>query len=106
MRPLRGLLSVCVLLLLLVQGRAAELSPYFPPSEQKGGWRTLLPEAGEPTAEQKAKIREVGGCDWDKLAQAWEHNAASPGATGLLVIRRGHVVGEWYRDGDRTKAFN
>ena len=85
---------------------ATSLSSYFPPPEDKGGWRTLLPESGEPIAEQKEEIRKQTGCDWDKLEAAWEHNAAAPGATGLLVIRKGHVVGEWYRGGDRTKTFN
>jgi len=83
-----------------------KLSTCFPPAEGQGGWRSLLPELGEPTAEVKAKIRELGGCDWDKLSAAWEHNAAAPGATGLVVIRRGYIVGEWYRGGDRTKTFN
>jgi len=72
------------------------LSTYFPPTEEKGGWRTLLPESGEPDAAQKAKIREKAGIDWDKLTEAWKHNAAAEGGTGLLVIRKGHVVGEWY----------
>src|SRR5262249_38931028 len=31
---------------------------------------------------------------------------ANDGATGLLVIRRGHVVGEWYKGGDRKTEFN
>jgi CubicO group peptidase (beta-lactamase class C family) len=87
-------------------GRAPELSSYFPAPESKGGWRTLLPATGEPDAEQKAKIRSTAGVDWDKLSAAWDHNAAAPGATGLLVIRRGYVAGEWYRDCDRTSAFN
>jgi CubicO group peptidase (beta-lactamase class C family) len=55
---------------------------------------------------QKAKIRAEAGVDWDKLAQAWEHNAAAEGATGLLVIRHGLVVGEWYKDCDRATQFN
>jgi CubicO group peptidase (beta-lactamase class C family) len=79
---------------------------YFPPSEDQGGWRTLLPESGLPDAAQKAKIREVAGVDWDRLAQAWEFNAQIEGGTGMLVIRRGHVVGEWYQSGDRKKAYN
>ena len=82
------------------------LSGYFPPPEEQGGWRTLLPAEGEPDDSQKARIRAVGGVDWDTLKAAWEHNAAAPGATGLLVIRRGHVVGEWYKEGDRSTAFN
>ena len=24
----------------------------------------------------------------------------------MVVVRRGHVVGEWYKDGDRAAAFN
>ena len=44
--------------------------------------------------------------DWDALKAAWEHNAAAQGGTGLLVIRRGWIVGEWYRGGDRSTAFN
>lgn len=84
----------------------AKLSSYFPQPELAGGWRSLLPESGEPTAEAKAKIKETAGCDWDQLAKAWEHNAAAPGATGMIVIRRGYVVAEWYRGGDRTKTFN
>jgi CubicO group peptidase (beta-lactamase class C family) len=87
-------------------GAAPALAGYFPPPESQGGWRSLLPERGEPSAEQKSRIRETSGIDWDKLKEAWEHNVASPGATGMLVVRRGYVVGEWYRDGDRSTAFN
>jgi CubicO group peptidase (beta-lactamase class C family) len=84
----------------------AALSDYFPPPEEHGGWRTLLPADGEPDDSQKARIRDVGGVDWDSLKAAWEHNAAASGATGLLVIRHGQIVGEWYKEGDRTTAFN
>lgn len=96
----------CLLPVLADEKTKPTLSNYFPPPESQGGWRTLLPPTGDPTAEQKAKIREVGGVDWDKLAEAWSHNTSAPGATGLLVIRRGQVVGEWYRDGGPNKAFN
>ncbi|HEV3417920.1 MAG TPA: serine hydrolase [Pirellulales bacterium] len=82
------------------------LVDYFPPSEEQGGWRSLLPEQGEPDREQKARIREVAGVDWDKLREAWNYNAATDGASGLLVIRRGHIVGEWYKDCDRRTDFN
>lgn len=82
------------------------LSDYFPPPESQGGWRSLLPDSGEPDAKAKEKIRDVGGVDWDKLTGAWQHNTTAPGSTGLIVIRRGHVVGEWYRGGGRTQAFN
>jgi CubicO group peptidase (beta-lactamase class C family) len=85
---------------------ARTLSNYFPPPEEQGGWRSLLPVEGEPDDSQKARIRETGGLDWDVLKAAWEHNAKAAGGTGLLVIRRGYIVGEWYRDADRTTAFN
>jgi CubicO group peptidase (beta-lactamase class C family) len=101
--------SAAAVFLVVLVASAAEtktLSDYFPPSEPQGGWRSLLPDSGDLNAEQKAKIKEVAGADWDKLAEAWQFNAAAPGATGLVVIRKGHIVGEWYRGGDRTKAFN
>jgi len=83
----------------------AGLTNYFPPPESKGGWRTLLPEKGEPDDGQKAAIARLG-VDYDKLKEAWEYNARADGATGLIVIRKGVVVGEWYRDCDRTTTFN
>jgi len=85
---------------------ASVLSDYFPPPEEQAGWQTLLPLEGEPDDSQKARIRSAGGMEWDALRAAWNHNAAAPGATGLLVIRRGHVVGEWYKGCDRTTPFN
>jgi CubicO group peptidase (beta-lactamase class C family) len=84
----------------------AVLSDYFPPPESKGGWRSLLPDKGEPNAEQKAVLAKTAGVDWDKLKEAWEHNAAIEKSSGLLVIRRGYIVGEWYKDSGRDKPFN
>jgi CubicO group peptidase (beta-lactamase class C family) len=89
--------------------RAAEratVADSFPPPESKGGWPTLLPEKGDPSSEQKQAIHDKAGVDWDRLAEAWEFNAAAGGATGLLVIRHGQVVGEWYKNCDRQTAFN
>src|SRR5262249_12389623 len=74
--------------------------------ESKGGWRSLLPEKGDPGKEQKEAIRDKAGVDWDKLADAWEYNAAAEGATGLLVIRHGQVGGEGYKNCDGQAAFN
>ena len=86
---------------------APALADYFPPPEDQGGWRTLLPDARRARRQRRRRrIREVGGVDWDKLKAAWEHNAGRPARPGLLVIRKGYIVGEWYRDGDRTTAFN
>ena len=114
MRPITWLLSGALGLGLAFPALAADppappqsrLADAFPPPESQGGWPSLLPEAGTPDASQKAEIRRRAGVDWDKLATAWEHNASAPGATGLLVLRHGQVVGEWYRDADRTTAFN
>ncbi len=75
---------------------------YFPPPESKGGWRTALPEKGAPDAAALEKL----GIDAAKLAEAWEYNAKAEGATGLLVIRHGQIVGEWYRGCDRATKFN
>lgn len=106
-RSLGGGLFLLLFLPALALGQEKPvLADYFPPPESKGGWRTLLPDKGPPDAAQKAKIRSVTGVDWDKLAAAWEHNASAEGATGLLIIRKGHIVGEWYRDCDKNKDFN
>ena len=94
-------------LLACASGQSAPaLSDYFPQSEEQGGWRSLLPAEGEPDDSQKARIRDLGGVDWDLLKAAWDHNTKGSGATGLLVIRRGQIVGEWYRDAERAKPFN
>src|SRR5262245_36001739 len=109
---MRTLLISCAALSLLIGGVPLlwadnpALTDYFPPPESKGGWRSLLPEKGEPNAEQKAAIKKTAGVDWDKLAEAWKFNAEAEGKSGLLVIRRGHVVGEWYKDCDQKTAFN
>ncbi len=100
--------SIVLALLLASPLRADDPKPkaYFPPPESKGGWRTLLPATGDPTADQKAHIAKTTGVDWDKLEEAWKVNAESDGSSGLVVIRHGHIVGEWYKDADKAKAFN
>src|SRR3954471_23470495 len=65
MRHVKTCLSASLTFLLAVAAFAADttsLSSYFPPPEDKGGWRTLLPESGEPSAQQKAEIRKQTGC--------------------------------------------
>src|SRR5580692_9687463 len=113
MSPLRRYVGICLLVFVswpllarAADGPAFALSDYFPPPEEQGGWRTLLPAEGEPDDSQKARIRDSGGLDWDLLKAAWDYNAAAPGATGLLVIRHGQIVGEWYKEADRSTAFN
>jgi CubicO group peptidase (beta-lactamase class C family) len=102
-----GVAGLCLLLVLpALHAEQPALADYFPPPESKGGWRSLLPEKDAPNTEQKQAIRDKAGVDWDKLEEAWKFNAAAGGATGLLVIRRGHVVGEWYQKCDLATAFN
>jgi CubicO group peptidase (beta-lactamase class C family) len=83
----------------------ASQTHYFPPAESKGGWRSLLPAKGDPSVAEKSAIAQVG-VNWDKLQRAWELAAQADGSTGLLVIRKGYIVGEWYKDADKNKAFN
>ena len=64
-----------------------KLTDYFPPPESKGGWRTLLPEKRIPDAAQKAKIRKIAGVDWDKLAEAWQHNLRAEGPSMFPLAR-------------------
>jgi CubicO group peptidase (beta-lactamase class C family) len=101
-------LTFLCFLALVIPARAEEpkLTDYFPPPESKGGWRSLLPEKGEPDADARQKIKNTTGVDWDKLKTAWEVAEQADGASGLLVVRKGHIVGEWYKDGGRDKAFN
>lgn len=108
MRLMKTWLLACGLFAFALPVLAAEpaLTNYFPPPESQGGWRSLLPGTGELNTDQKAKIREVTGVDWDKLANAWQHNTSAAGRTGLLVIRKGHIVGEWYRDSTAKTPHN
>jgi CubicO group peptidase (beta-lactamase class C family) len=106
MRTMLCTLAASLCLTLPARAEEPKLADYFPPPESKGGWRSLLPAKGEPDAAGKAKIKETAGVDWDKLKSAWELHDMVDGATGLLVIRKGHIVGEWYKDGGADKAFN
>jgi CubicO group peptidase (beta-lactamase class C family) len=86
--------------------KPVKLSDYFPPAESKGGWRSLLAPGGDPDADQKAKIRQMTGVDWGKLSAAADYNRTAEGASALLVIHRGYIVGEWYKDCKRDQNFN
>ncbi|MBN2289461.1 MAG: serine hydrolase [Candidatus Glassbacteria bacterium] len=73
---------------------ARELSAYYPPAESAGGWRKNT----DPQF-----VRSLG-LDPDKLEEFGRYNLSVPnsgwmpyaGYKGILVIRRGWVVGEWY----------
>lgn len=69
---------------------------YYPPSESEGGWRSLISPNNIPTAEEKQKLSQNAGLDWDKLHEAWKYCESFGGLDSLLVIRHGWVAGEWY----------
>jgi len=75
---------------------AGEGGAYFPPPETQGGWRSLVAANQEPSPEQKARVREVAGLDWDRLADANAYVRTLTQTNSLLVIRRGWVAGEWH----------
>ncbi len=114
MRTRNGPLALSLVLAVATSGLAQEpvarsfprLAEVFPEPEDRGGWETLLPASGIPDAPSRRAIRTDCGIDWDKLALAWEYNQAAPGNTGLLVIRHGTIVGEWYRGGTKASEFN
>jgi CubicO group peptidase (beta-lactamase class C family) len=74
---------------------SAALAQYAPPSESQGGWRTLVPLNGTPSAAQKADVLSKAGLDWDKLRDAWAYTSGFGGANSVLVIRNGWIAGEW-----------
>jgi len=60
---------------------------YFPPPDDKGGWRTL---------KDPAKIQKSTGIDTKKLDEAFEYIQQTSQHGGLLVVRRGTLVYERY----------
>ena len=74
--------------------------------KSRGAGEACSPLRESPTILRKHGSGSLLAVNWDVLKAAWDHNASAEGATSLLVIRHGHIVGEWYRGGDRTKAFN
>lgn len=60
---------------------------YFPPPDDKGGWRTLT---------DPAKIQSVAGMDLKKLDEAFGYVEQTSQHGGLLVVRNGYLVYEKY----------
>ncbi len=60
---------------------------YFPPPDNKGGWRTL---------KDAASVRKLAGMDLTRLDQAWDFTQRCSQNGGLLVVRRGYLVYEKY----------
>lgn len=89
------LLVAATLGLLLTPSRSAE-RPYYPPPEARGGWRSLVEPNVEPSAAQKAGVRDETGLDWDKMQAAWRYCLSQGKRSSLLVIRHGWIAGEWH----------
>jgi CubicO group peptidase (beta-lactamase class C family) len=70
-------------------------TPYYPPPEAEGGWRSLVPANETPTATEKRAVMETTGLDWDRLRDAWEYCGSFGEPNSLLVIRHGWIAGEW-----------
>ncbi len=62
-------------------------SPYFPPPDSEGGWRSL---------QEADQVRRVAGVDRARLDEAFEFIKGSSKNGGLLVVRRGWLVYERY----------
>ena len=69
--------------------RTMAADAYYPPPESEGGWRWL---------KEPADVRAVGGMDADKLdLLARKHELIYGGDSwGIVVIRRGYLVREYY----------
>src|SRR5690242_2440776 len=79
------LCSAVVLLYLSLMYASA--SDYFPPSDDKGGWRS---------ATNAARMRERAGMEPTRLDQAWEFTRRCTQNGGLLIVRNGWLVFENY----------
>lgn len=72
--------------------------PYYPPPESKNGWRTVKDDG---------QARALAGMDLDKLPPARAWNEQFPVPSGVVIIRRGYLVAEWYANGARPDTtFN
>ena len=72
---------------------AAPASHYYPAPESQGGWRWL---------KGAAEVRSVGGMDPERLALACESNARFDASSGVVIVRRGYLVAEWYENSALT----
>jgi CubicO group peptidase (beta-lactamase class C family) len=69
--------------------RDHEALSYFPEPESRGGWRWL---------KNPEEICVIGGMDPDRLLFACEYHAHFDASAGLVIIRSGHLVTEWYEN--------
>jgi CubicO group peptidase (beta-lactamase class C family) len=81
------------LVLLIVQSlgpafpQTAVAGEYFPPPDDRGGWRMLR---------GPREIRRLAGMDAARLERAWDFTGRCSQNGGLLVVRHGYLVFERY----------
>jgi len=75
------LLAICSIAL------CAAAAEYYPPSDAKGGWRTLT---------KAEDVQKLAGMDTAKLDAAFDYTKDTTQHGGLLVVRHGYLVYEKY----------
>lgn len=96
--PIGPWLGMLMLAMLAGKPRAAQPAtdaPYYPPPEDRGGWRALVTPNAQPTPAEIARVREVAGLDWNRLREAWDYSRQFGGPSRVVVIRHGWIAGEW-----------
>src|SRR5690242_11691923 len=83
----RPVLTRILLCALAIAPFVHSADPYFPPPDDKGGWRTLT---------DPAQIQKVAGLDKQKLDAAFDYVQTTSQHGGLLVVRHGYLVYERY----------
>jgi CubicO group peptidase (beta-lactamase class C family) len=66
---------------------------YFPPPESQGGWRWCKSDD---------EVRSIGGVDPGQLQFACETNARFDDVSGVVIVRNGWMVAEWYENSALT----
>ena len=98
----RGIALWALFCLVLTPANAAAPRSYFPPPENsEGGWRSLVGANEAPAAEQKARVREQAGLDWDRLNEAWLYSKSFGNPSSVVVVRHGWIAGEWFTDNSK-----
>jgi CubicO group peptidase (beta-lactamase class C family) len=81
------LFALVAAMMLSTSAGAQDFREYFPPPDDKGGWRT----PSDPAA-----ARQIAGVNTAKLDRAFEYIQTTSKNGGLLVARRGWLVYERY----------
>ena len=97
------IIGLTILLTAIVNNNLLGCGDYFPPSESNGGWRKNT---------SKQFIQSLGFIP-EKLEEFGQYNLSIPNSNwkpysdykGVLVIKDGWIVGEWYNTKEGYKEF-